>query len=92
MESLDNAWFFGIAGGILSGLIVAFISRSLFSRRDNKEYAQKLQQKLKIFKKVTRTNKQLFIALISANGVKKNKYSDELISGIATLDDLFQDI
>jgi len=58
----------------------------------DKEYAQKLQKKLKIFKKVTRTNKQLFIALISANGVKKNKYSDELVSGVVTLDDLFKDV
>ena len=56
-----------------------------------KEYARKLQQKLEIFKKMTRTNKQLFIALISANGVKKNKYSDDLLSGVVTLNDLFNE-
>ncbi len=56
-----------------------------------KEYAKKLQQKLDTFRKVTRTNKQLFIVLISANGIKRNKYSDELISGVVTLDDLFKD-
>ena len=56
-----------------------------------KEYAKKLQQKLEIFKKITRTNKQLFIALISANGVKKNKYSEELLSGVVTLNDLFNE-
>ncbi len=56
-----------------------------------KEYAKKLQQKVDTFKKVTRTNKQIFIVLISANGIKKNKYSDELISGIVTLGDLFKD-
>jgi len=57
-----------------------------------KEYANKLQQRLETFKRVTRTNKQLFVALISANGIKKNKYSDELISGVVMLDDLFKDI
>jgi len=44
MELLENAWFVGIGGGILSGLIVAYISRLIFSRRDNKEYAQKISQ------------------------------------------------
>ncbi len=56
-----------------------------------KEYSRKLQQKLEIFKKVTRTNKQLFIVIISANGIKKNKYSGELINGVVTLDDLFKE-
>lgn len=55
-----------------------------------KEYAKKLQQKLEVFKKITRTNKQLFIAIISANGIKRNKYSDELINRVVTLDDLFK--
>ena len=57
-----------------------------------KEYAQKLRQKVEVFKKITRTNKQIFIVFISANGVKKNKYSEELLSGIVTLEDLFKEI
>ena len=40
----SNPWFVGIGGGILSGLIVAFISRFIFSRRDSREYAQKVYQ------------------------------------------------
>ncbi len=44
MEILNNPWLVGIGGGILSGLIVAYISRVIFSRRDNKEYAQKISQ------------------------------------------------
>ncbi len=56
-----------------------------------KEYAEKIKQKAEIFKEVTRTTKQLFFVMISANGIKKNKYSDELISGVVTLDDLFKD-
>lgn len=55
-----------------------------------KEYANKLQLKLDVFRKITRTNKQLFIAVITTYGVKKNKYSEELIDNIVTLDDLFK--
>lgn len=43
MESiLNNAWTVGIGGGVLSGLVVAWISRIIFSRRDSKEYAQQV--------------------------------------------------
>lgn len=52
-----------------------------------KEYAGKLRQKVKTYQRITRTKKQIFIAMISANGVKKNKYSEELLNGIVTLDD-----
>lgn len=55
-----------------------------------KEYANKLKQKCEVFSKVTRTNKQIFIAIISASGLKQNKYSADLISGLVTLDDLFK--
>ncbi len=37
----------------------------------DKAYANKLNQKLNVFKNITKTNKQLFIAMISANGLKK---------------------
>jgi uncharacterized protein len=57
-----------------------------------KEYAKKLEQRVEIFKKVTGTTKQIFTVMISANGIKENKYSDELISGVVTLDDLFKEI
>ncbi|ENM5799680.1 hypothetical protein NTH31_003690 [Vibrio mimicus] len=43
MEILNNAWVVGIGGGILSSLIVAIITRKIFSKRDNKEYFQKVQ-------------------------------------------------
>ena len=42
MEILNNSWVVGIGGGILSGLIVTLITRYLFSKKDNKEYAQKI--------------------------------------------------
>lgn len=33
--------------------------------------------------------KQLFLAIISANGIKNNFYAEDNISGVVTLDDLF---
>ncbi|TRY30328.1 hypothetical protein [Aliiglaciecola sp. M165] len=42
MDILNNAWVVGIGGGILSGLLVTLITRYIFSKKDNKEYIQKL--------------------------------------------------
>ncbi len=42
MDLFSNPWIVGIGGGVLSGLIVTVISRFVFSRRDDREYAQKV--------------------------------------------------
>lgn len=42
MDLFSNPWIVGIGGGVLSGLIVTGISRFVFSRRDDREYAQKV--------------------------------------------------
>lgn len=55
----------------------------------DKSYAQILRYKMDTFEKVTRTKNQIFLALITASGLKPTTYSDELVSGIVTLDDLF---
>lgn len=55
----------------------------------DKEYAANLMNKVKVFKAKTRTKKQIFIAMISANGIQPTIYSEELISGVVTLEDLF---
>ena len=60
-----------------------------------KTYAQQIAQKIAIFKKVTRTRKQCFMALISASGVKQNKYTEgaeALFSHVITLDALFKEV
>ena len=49
-----------------------------------------LNRKIKVFKEKTRTKKQIFTALISANGVKNNAYAEDLLSGIVTMEDLFK--
>lgn len=56
----------------------------------DKQYAQNLLKKAEIFRKVTRTTKQIFFALISASGLKPTMYSEELISDCVTLDDFFE--
>lgn len=54
-----------------------------------KEYAKNLNNKLAVFKKITKTRKQLFLVLISANGLKETIYSEELLHGLVILEDLF---
>ncbi len=57
----------------------------------NKKQFSELKEKIKIFKEVTRTKKQIFTALISANGVKKNNYLEDIIDGgIITTADFFE--
>ena len=55
----------------------------------DKQYAQILQKKLDAFQKQTKTTKQIFLDMVTANGLKDNMYSEELISGVVTMDDLF---
>lgn len=56
----------------------------------DKSYAASIQRKISVFQKQTSTDKQIFMALISANGIKQTMYSEELISSVVTLDDLFR--
>lgn len=55
----------------------------------DKQYAKNLLNKVEVYKKITKTKKQLFIAMISASGLKETMYSEEMISATVTLDDLF---
>lgn len=43
MEFLYNPWVVGIGGGILSGLIVFLVTRYFLSKREDKEYLQKVK-------------------------------------------------
>jgi uncharacterized protein len=56
----------------------------------DKSYAANLINKVEVFKKQTRTKKQIFLAMISANGLKKSVYSEELITGLVALNNLFK--
>ncbi len=56
-----------------------------------KAYAQTIKNKMEVFKKRTKTTKTLYFAMISAAGLKENLYSEEMVSGLVTLDDLFKE-
>ncbi len=55
----------------------------------DKRYAANLERKIRVFKEVTGTTKDIFLVMISANGVKKTAYAQELLSAVVTLEDLF---
>lgn len=55
----------------------------------DKNYAEVLRQKIEVFKKISRTDKQTFLVIISANGIKETQYSKELITNLVTLENLF---
>lgn len=55
----------------------------------NKQYADNLSNKIEVFKKVTKTNKQIFIIMVAASGLKPTQYAKEMIAHVVTLDDLF---
>ena len=57
----------------------------------DKENAEKLHRQIDVFKKQTRTKKNIFIAFVSAEGLKETIYSKKLVQNVVTLPDLFKD-
>lgn len=51
-----------------------------------------LMNKMGVYRKQTETQKQIFFVLISSSGLKQNLYSEELITNVVTLKDLFKEI
>lgn len=58
----------------------------------DKQYAEVLRRKINIFKETTKTTKQLFLSFISANGIKPSIYSEDMVTGVVTLDHLFSEV
>lgn len=56
----------------------------------SKAYAEKLQQKINVFQTVTRNKKQIFLAMISAAGIKESIHSKSMIDNEVILDDFFE--
>lgn len=56
----------------------------------DRQYAKEIEQKIEVFKRVTKTDKQIFFAMVVSSGIKNNFYAEEIISNIVTLDDLFK--
>ena len=53
------------------------------------DYSKKLRQKTDVFKKISKTRKNIFITLVTTFGIKNNPYSKELVSNSLTIDCLF---
>lgn len=56
----------------------------------DREYAGKLIKKIDVFKKTTKTKKQLQLAMITTHGVHPNVWSEELLDAEVCLDDFFK--
>jgi hypothetical protein len=56
----------------------------------DKAYASNLLNKVETYKKQTKTTKQLFLAMVTASGLKSTMYSEELITAQVTLADFFK--
>lgn len=56
----------------------------------DKAVAKTFMRKLDAFSEQTKTKKQLFLIIISAEGVKDNLWSKELVSGVVSLNDFFE--
>ena len=52
----------------------------------DKEYAKKLLNKISVFEEQTKTNKQVFLTMITTNGIKKNMWSEDLVHSEIVLD------
>lgn len=57
----------------------------------DKNYANILRRKERIFRKHTRTKKQLFLAMITTHGLRPTIYSEDMVTNEATLEDLFKE-
>lgn len=71
MDILNNPWVTGIGGGIISSLIVFFVTKYLFSKKENKEYQQKIK---------TANNEILYS--IRPLVIEKKLPTDDIISAI----------
>jgi AAA+ ATPase superfamily predicted ATPase len=58
----------------------------------DKAYAQALLKKMDVFRKHSRTKKQLFLAMITTMGLKATMYSEEIVTNQVVLEDLFKEI
>lgn len=56
----------------------------------DKNCAEGLKRLINVFRAVTRSRKQVFIAIIAANGLKQNTYAKEFVNAVVSMDDFFR--
>jgi uncharacterized protein len=62
---------------------------SIHSFTIDKDYAEELQDKIDTFRAATKTNKTLFLAMITTFGITRNMYSNGLVQNSLKMEDLF---
>jgi hypothetical protein len=55
----------------------------------DKNYTKKLMNKISVFETKTKTNKQIFLTMITTHGIKKNLWSEDLVQSEVVLAHLF---
>jgi AAA+ ATPase superfamily predicted ATPase len=63
-------------------------SKSVFTI--DKKYAEELIHKMDAFSQQTRTNKSLFVTMVTTFGIKENDYASQLVQNYITMDALFE--
>jgi len=58
----------------------------------SKEYTRQLQNKIEIFKRQTKTKKNIFLTFLTPYGVSENKYYLSLAANQLLIDDLFEEM
>ncbi|MBI2572363.1 hypothetical protein HYV86_00730 [Candidatus Woesearchaeota archaeon] len=97
---LNNTWFVGITGGIISGVIVYFVTSYILSKKEDKLYLQKVQQAnteiIHILKPYIISEKRfsdnLFNSIISSVSKKYELESKDIINLQEAINDMVTDI
>ena len=100
MEVFSNPWVIGIGGGLVSGLLVTLITRYLFSKRERREYRQKIETanneiiyaiRPTIAEKVIPST-EMFEALFSATARKYSVSEADLYSRASLANELIKEV
>jgi hypothetical protein len=99
-DILNNPWVTGIGGGIVSSLIVFFVTRYFFNKREKKEYIQKIEtanneilytiRPLIIEKKIP--SKDILLAVKISTAKKHGVRHEDLYNEFSLSNDLINEI
>ena len=100
LDFLQNQWVVGIGGGIISGIIVFFITKWLFQRKDNSKYLEQIANaNLDIIRTLKPyiaekglPEKEIIDAIISSTARKYKVKNDELYSIRIICEELIREI
>ncbi|NLM38331.1 MAG: hypothetical protein GX202_09440 [Firmicutes bacterium] len=97
---MQNPWVVGIGGGIVCGIIVTLITRYIFSKRERKEYRQRIEKANNEILYSIRTvitekmfpSVDVINSLLTSTARKYNVYKDDLYTIENICDDLIKEI